>query len=323
MQAFNSELFMTTSEVAELLGVHPSTVKRWTDAGELDSEKTEGGHRRIYLQAVLSFARERGATTYLDAFSPFESHVWLAVRDAVRHDDFRRVQSLAMGWLVRGYPRRVTALFHHLGTRSDLRFARICDGGIRPFMEEVGTSWREGRLRIGEEHMASQTVMEALVRLSSGIEADGRVDRPDAPGAEPPVALVGSMSGDQHHLGAMCVRILLEAQGWEVHYLGADTPAEEFAALQRARRAELVCISFSPPASAAHMRRSLDVLGEFYRSAMPYDLVFGGQSSPLIEAEAVRGPFRSFEIFQSMDGLERWLTERLSAPEPVLIRESA
>jgi excisionase family DNA binding protein len=42
MQAFNSELFMTTSEVADLLGVHSSTVKRWTDAEELDPHKTEG-----------------------------------------------------------------------------------------------------------------------------------------------------------------------------------------------------------------------------------------------------------------------------------------
>jgi MerR family transcriptional regulator, light-induced transcriptional regulator len=322
MQAFNSELFLTTSEVADLLGVHPSTVKRWTDASELDSEKTGGGHRRIYLQAVLDFARARGVETYLEAFSPFESHVWLAVRDAIRHDDFRRIQSLAMGWLVRGYPRRITALLHHLGTREDLRFARVCDGAIQPFMEEVGTSWRDGRLRIGEEHMATQAVMEALVRLSTGFESRPRSDHEDS-GSRAGVALVGAMSGDQHHLGAMCARLLLEARGWQVHYLGADTPAEEFAAFQRARRAELICISFSPPASAAHMRRSLDVLAEFYRSAMPYDLVFGGRSSPQIEAEAVGGPFRSFEILASAERLEQWLETRLAAQDAFPMRESA
>jgi MerR family transcriptional regulator, light-induced transcriptional regulator len=322
MQAFNSELFMTTSEVADLLDVHPSTVKRWTDAQELDSEKTAGGHRRIYLQAVLDFARERGDETYLDAFSPFESHVWLAVRDAVRHHDFRRIQSLAMGWLVRGYPRRITALFHHLGTRQDLRFSRVCDRAIQAFMEEVGTSWRDGRLRIGEEHMASQAVMEALVRLSAEFESDSRSRRERTSPSEN-VALVGAMSGDQHHLGAMCVRLLLEARGWQVHYLGADTPAEEFAALQRARRAELICISFSPPASAAHMKRSLDVLAEFYRSAMPYDLVFGGTSSPLIEAEAVGGPFRTFGILGSAESLETWLDARTAAQDLIPMRESA
>jgi MerR family transcriptional regulator, light-induced transcriptional regulator len=322
MRAFNSELFMTTSEVAELLGVHPSTVKRWTDAGELPSEKTDGGHRRIYLQAVLTFSRERDVETYLDAFSPFESHVWLAVRDAVRHDDFRRVVSLTMGWLVRGYPRRITALFHHLSTRPDLRFSRICDGAIQSFMQEVGTSWREGRLRIGEEHMASLAVMEALLRRSTELEV---VPAPTAEADDEarPVAVVGAMAGDQHHLGAMCIRVFLEGRGWQVHYLGADTPAEEFAALQRARHANLVCVSFSPPASAAHMRRCLDVLGEFYRSALPYDLVYGGQGSPVIEAEAFAGPFRAFEILSSVEGLEAWLDERDSVRLRPPMRESA
>lgn len=319
MQAFNSELFLTTSEVADLLGVHSSTVKRWTDAEELGSHKTEGGHRRIYLQAVLEFARARGEETFLDPFQPYESHVWLAVRDAIRHDDFRRAGSLAMGWLVRGHPKRITSLFHHLGSRPDLSFDRVCDGAIQPFMEEVGTSWREGRLRIGEEHMASQAVLEALVRLST----DPGTGSQAAQAAPRRHAVVGAMSGDQHHLGAMCVRILLERRGWNVHYLGADTPAEEFAALQRARKAELVCISFSPPASAAHMRRSLDVLSEFYRPTLPYHLVFGGQSSPLIEAEAVDVPFASFRIFSSAQAFDPWLSQGVEGQGSTPWRESA
>lgn len=344
MQPFNSELFLTTSEVAELLGVHPSTVKRWTDAGELASEKTEGGHRRIYLVPVLELARERGIGTYLDPFAPYEGHVWLAVRDAVRHDDFRKVVSLALGWLVRGYPRRITDLVHHLASRDDLPFERVADGAIHSFMAEVGMAWREGRLRIGEEHMASQAVMEALVRRSAQV---GVVERSPGMRSLPPeagitaladaetrgrVALVGATSGDQHHLGAYCVRLVLESRGWEVHYLGADTPAEEFAALQRSRGAGLVCISFSPPASAAHMRRSLDVLAEFYRAERPYHLVFGGQAGPALEGGSVEGPFQSFSILPSIGALLPEL-ERLEgggghqggigAPGAPRLRESA
>lgn len=323
MQGFNSELFLTTSDVAALLEVHPSTVKRWTDADELVSQKTEGGHRRIYLHAVLAFARARKVETYLDTFTPFESHVWLAVRDAVRHDDFRRCVSLAMGWLVRGYPRRVTSLLLHLGMREDLPFHRVADGFVQPFMAEIGTSWREGRLRIGEEHMASQAIMEALVRIAAPLERTGEEVEERRPSA-----VVGAMAGDHHHLGAMCIRVLLERAGWEVHYLGADTPAEEFAALQRARHADLVCVSFSPPASTAHMRRCLDVLLEFYRPGQPYDLVFGGQASPLIEAGSSDLPFRSFQIQPSATSFQEWLTEgegdatpAMHTPEP--LRESA
>ncbi len=303
MQAFNSELFLTTSEAADLLDVHPSTVKRWTDAGELESDKTDGGHRRIYLREVLEFANGRGVQTYLAPFTPFESHVWLAVQDAIRHDDYSRTVSLAMGWLVRGYPRRISALFQDLGSRKELAFARVCDGGIQPFMEEVGMAWREGRLRIGEEHIASQAVLEALVRLSDEAWA-GIAPDDDLPTARP-AAVVGSMEGNRHHIGAMCVRILLERAGWTVHYLGADTPPEEFAAIQRARGAELVCVSFSPPTSIGHMRRCLDVLREFYRPASPFDLVFGGAGTDELDG-GTDLPFRSFLTFPSAESFIDW-----------------
>jgi excisionase family DNA binding protein len=319
MQAFNSELFMTTSEVADLLGVHSSTVKRWTDAAELASQKTDGGHRRIYLQSVLEFARARDVGTFLDAFEPFESHVWLAARDAIRHDDFKRTVTLAMGWLVRGHPKRITALFHELGSRADLPFSVLCDRAIQPFMAEVGTLWREGRLRIGEEHMASQAVLEALIHLSARRDTTAPMVRSE----DRRRAIVGAMAGDQHHLGAMCVRILLERNGWDVQYLGADTPAEEFAAMQRSREAELVCVSFSPPASVAHMRRCLDVMSEFYRSEVPYHLAFGGLSSPLIEAEAVNGPWETFQIHPSAEAFERWLNGGVSGVKTEAWRESA
>jgi molybdopterin-binding protein len=37
----------TSSQVAELLGVSPDTVRRWCDEGRLDSTRTSGGHRHI------------------------------------------------------------------------------------------------------------------------------------------------------------------------------------------------------------------------------------------------------------------------------------
>ncbi|TVP75769.1 MAG: helix-turn-helix domain-containing protein [Gemmatimonadales bacterium] len=312
MQAYNSELFLTTSEAAELLGVHPSTVKRWTDADELESEKTEGGHRRLYLRSVLGFAGDRGIATYLAPFEPFESHVWLAVRDAVRHDDFERMVSLSLGWLLRGYPKRITALLQELGGREDLSFARVCDGLIRPFMKEVGTAWREGRLRIGEEHMASQAIVEALIRLTTEPLARSG---PSENGAEPPpLALVGAMEGDEHHLGALCVRILLEREGWNVHYLGPNTPAEEFATFQRRHGASLVCISFSPPARGAKMRRCLDILSAFYRADEPYDLVFGGGAAGAVHEDAEEVPFRTFRIFDGAESFAHWIRHRSLEP---------
>jgi molybdopterin-binding protein len=37
----------SSSQVAELLGVSPDTVRRWCDEGRLESTRTSGGHRHI------------------------------------------------------------------------------------------------------------------------------------------------------------------------------------------------------------------------------------------------------------------------------------
>jgi excisionase family DNA binding protein len=39
--------WLTLSEVAEMLGVHPGTVRNWADQGRLPVHRTQGGHRRF------------------------------------------------------------------------------------------------------------------------------------------------------------------------------------------------------------------------------------------------------------------------------------
>jgi excisionase family DNA binding protein len=44
--------WLTLSDVAEKLGVHPSTVRLWSDKGALPVHRTTGGHRRYKLSEV-------------------------------------------------------------------------------------------------------------------------------------------------------------------------------------------------------------------------------------------------------------------------------
>ena len=42
-----AEDWLSLSEVAAMLGVHPSTVRSWSDQGHLPAHRTQGGHRRF------------------------------------------------------------------------------------------------------------------------------------------------------------------------------------------------------------------------------------------------------------------------------------
>ncbi len=53
-----AEEFLTRSEVAEILGVSPTTVTRWAREGRLACQKTLGGHHR-FERGVIEEVRER------------------------------------------------------------------------------------------------------------------------------------------------------------------------------------------------------------------------------------------------------------------------
>lgn len=96
---------------------------------------------------------------------------------------------------------------------------------------------------LGDEHLVSQVVLEVLM----GLQEEWRRNRPaSANGDARTVAIVGTLAGHQHHLGALCVRNCLERAGWKTFHLGPDVPMEEFAQVQKSREAGLVCISLAP-----------------------------------------------------------------------------
>lgn len=314
-ERFNSDLFLTTSEVADLLDVHASTVKRWCNDGDLDFDKTSGGHRRIHLNDVLGLAREREISTFLEGFTPYEGHVWTAVSEVVETGNFERALSLGMGWLMRGKVDRVAQLFLALGRHPGVPFESFCDEGLRGFMVEVGNAWRAGQLRVGEEHMLTETLIEVLLRLRDHLPVHPAAH---TNGVRPrPVAVVGAMEGDRHTLGGLCIRMELERMGWKVFFLGADVPVEDFSAMQKSRGASLVCVSFAPPRTGADMQRCVRILAEFYDEEAPFALALGGYAALEADFSEMDTPFAALGTFVSVTDFHEALVGGFASVAPV------
>ena len=77
----------TTADVARAFGVGASTVKRWTEEGELEAAKTPGRHRRYTLAALRRFAAARRG-----------AHVELF--DALRRGDAERVRDIVAAGVI-------------------------------------------------------------------------------------------------------------------------------------------------------------------------------------------------------------------------------
>ncbi|GAB4540483.1 MAG: helix-turn-helix domain-containing protein [Anaerolineales bacterium] len=54
-----TEEWLSLSAAAKLLGVHPSTVRLWSDKGALPTHKTQGGHRRYKRSEIALWADTR------------------------------------------------------------------------------------------------------------------------------------------------------------------------------------------------------------------------------------------------------------------------
>ena len=207
------DVLLTSADAAQLLGVSPSTVKRWVDDGTLRAERTAGGHRRIPRQAVdslrFSLAGPAAGTTPSSHLVDFL--LGIASQQAV--------------------DARLLMLRSEAGSAAGL--AEV----LRPAIVEIGARWRAGLLHVVEEHLASERLSRSLARLSEWV--------PLEPGA--PRALLATAPGDDHTLGLSLVELCLREAGWETLWLGRNTPVAEVVRAVRSeeRRIQLVVISAS------------------------------------------------------------------------------
>ncbi|MGE3354893.1 MAG: B12-binding domain-containing protein [Planctomycetota bacterium] len=112
--------------------------------------------------------------------------------------------------------------------------AELQDEVLLPAQHEVGRMWLLGEAPIADEHLASQTVGEALVLLQR------RVPRPPA-GA--PRVLAFGVSGNLHDLGIRMIAQRLQVAGFDVTSLGANLPASDLPFAFVDRHYDLMAVS--------------------------------------------------------------------------------
>ena len=227
---------LSPRELADAIGVSESSLKRWADDGLLVVSRTAGGHRRIAITEAIRFVRESG----LPVLKP---HV-LGIRDpgavsaleaphAVTNDAVR--QALLAGDAERA---RGLIMSLYLGGMS---VAEICDGPIAGAMREIGELWKHGPEGIFVEHRASDVCVQALSHMRALLPP---------PPDNAPVAMGGSLDGDNHMLPSLMAAVVLASDGWRETNLGGNTPPEVFAIAAKQSGAKLVWISCSVDQSA-------------------------------------------------------------------------
>jgi methanogenic corrinoid protein MtbC1 len=223
-------------------GVPQDTIRKWEQRyGVLKPERTAGGQRRYseldvarveWLKARLGEGYRIGEAASLlgagERVPLSNTDLRNEIVDATARTDVAGLRNLVEQAL-------------SLSTLQEAFFDVLA-----PALIDIGKRWQAGEITVAQEHLASSTVRAAMQRLLADARADVRG-----------VAVLACVPGEQHEMGLLMFAVLLRAEGWQVAYLGANTPVADAVGLARDLGATALCFSASTPEGARELEASL------------------------------------------------------------------
>lgn len=107
-------------------------------------------------------------------------------------------------------------------------------GIFQPVQYEVGRLWQTNKISVAVEHYCTavtQMIMSQLYPYIFSSKKNGKS------------FVATCASGELHELGIRMVADLLEMEGWDTYYLGANTPIEDLVQTVREKRPDILGIS--------------------------------------------------------------------------------
>lgn len=138
---------------------------------------------------------------------------------------------------------------------------------IWPALEHVEKLYREDRINLAEEHMATRINRTVADHLQS------RLDRSTTLGKK---IIITCAEGEPEEISAQMCADLFESDGWEVFLLGGGIPRDEITTLVGKLQPDLLMIVGSKPTDAPIVRQLIDHIRDISACPTMNILVSGG-----------------------------------------------
>jgi methanogenic corrinoid protein MtbC1 len=158
-------------------------------------------------------------------------------------------------------------------------------------MYQVGELWETNRITVANEHLAT-AITESLLNLAYplvfGAEHTGKK------------AVISCSANEFHQLGGKMVADILELNGWDAHFLGANTPPDDMARFIHEVKPDMAGLSLSILSNMDNLKRAMEVI----KSDFPnMDLLIGGQAFRWGGMDVIR-QYAGTEYFPTLEKLE-------------------
>lgn len=274
---------MNIAALARRTGIPPDTLRKWEQRyGVLRPQRTGGGQRR-YTEldlARVEWLRER----LLEGYRIGDAAALLGDVDVGVGRTPAELRRELYGAVRDADVDAIGALLDQTFTLLSLEQAlsRV----LAPVLELVGDGWASHELSVAQEHLISSSVRARLDSLLA-----------DARGEIRGVAVLACVPEERHELGLLMLGTLLRADGWQVAYMGADSPLDDALDLAERLDAGAVCLSATLREHLASLK-SVDVHPDV-------TLTLGGAAATPTAARRLKGQYADGNLRRAVRELRR------------------
>lgn len=157
---------------------------------------------------------------------------------------------------------------------------------------QVGRLWETNRISVAREHLAT-SVTESLLNLVYPFIFSG-----EKTGRK---AVISCTANEYHQVGGKIVADMFELNGWDSHFLGANTPIEDLLEHIQEIKPDLVGLSLSVYFNLPVLKQTIQT---FRSSFADIDLIIGGQAFNW-GGEETLSQFTNIRLITSLTSLEQ------------------
>lgn len=186
---------------------------------------------------------------------------------------------------------------------------QVCLDLLQKGLAIIGEGWYAGHVTVQQEHFASALAirrMEALMSTTPPPTRPGRI-------------LVGCPPEENHTFAPLLLSLLLRRRGWDILFLGANIPIQDFVQTTQTARPHLVILTAQQLYTAASLREVGDLI---YQVRVP--MAYGGMiftQHPDLQ-QAITGHYLGSHIEGALQRVDELLSPpRLPAPAVAIAAE--
>lgn len=167
---------------------------------------------------------------------------------------------------------------------------------LKPALYTIGELWEQNKISVATEHLASAIVESLLNEIYLHLKALKKVEK---------TVIVTCLENEYHQIGARMVSDIFELNGWNVYFLGTNTPQKDLLNYIRMVKPHLVAISLSIYFHLPTLESTLNQI----RSEFPETPVLIGGQAFLRGGQTILSNYTRVTYLPDLNAIENYLIQ--------------